>query len=115
MDTTQAHWPSRTAGAFHSRLQIEGANAIQRRLVADAVHFRREDARRFYTAMLDGLRLGMACNAGGLTEIALHLSDAMSDLIGGMEKDLDNAGLDTDAAKIDTAELDALIAKMRAA
>lgn len=99
---------------FH-QMQTASANAIARSFVRDAVETRREDAMRFLAAMEHALSLGIDAGAGGLDEIALRVQDSMSDLIGGMAKDLDDVGLCDDGAMIDMSELDALITTIRSA
>lgn len=79
-----------------------------------AVAARRQDAERFLSYGLWMLQGGIDCGADRdfLSDTARGLYDAMTNLINGMERDLDNAHLETSAAEIDRSELDALIREL---
>lgn len=87
------------------------ADAMARRFTADAVHFRRDEVVRFLAAGMAFIHAGKFSDIPSdyLDDFARGLSDAVSNAVGGMRKDLDNAGLDPDAANVDVVELDALI------
>ncbi len=115
---TEANWPSRTAGneqpVIRTRLQLSTANAMARESAREAVRFRRAEVRAFLTAGLDFVCRGQMAGISSdyLHDFARGLSDAVSDAVGGMRKDLDEAGSDPDAADIDVSELNALIGSL---
>ena len=90
------------------------ANAIARRFTIDAVAGRRAEAQRFLASGIEMIERGMECGADPafLLDTARGLSDAVSNIVGGMRRDLDNVGADERDAEIDMAELDALIGRL---
>ena len=81
------------------------------RFVDLAVRERRQDAVEFLDAGLRFLRSGLDAKADRafLIDTAKGLHDAVSNLVGGMRKDLDDAYLPTEGADIDLSELDGII------
>lgn len=96
---------------FHTVRERASADAMARRFTADAVHFRREEVIRFLAAGMDFIQKGQFAGISSdyLDDFAKGLSDAVSDAVGAIRKDLDNASLDPDAADVDVSELDAFI------
>lgn len=95
------HWPSATArgnadrSALPSRLQLRTANSIARRMTEAACHERRVEA----SALLDqGVRFLQACKDAGMSsdyieDTAKGFHDKLADLMAGIDRDLDEAGL----------------------
>ena len=90
---------SRSNGRMHARMAVAG---------------RKDDAQRFLVLMLNALEAGIEAGADKdfLSDTAKGAHDAISNLVGGMRRDLDNEGCDERDADIDMAELDALIATL---
>ncbi len=115
---TAASWPSRSAGddapRFHTVRQRASANAMARQTVREAVRFRRQEVAAFLATGLDFVSKGRSAgiSADYLHDFARGLYDAVSDAVGGMRRDLDEAGADPDAADIDVSELNALIGSL---
>ena len=90
-------------------------NAITRRrdqrFTGMAVSGRRAEAERFLRYGLWMLQAGLdtGVDKAFLADTARGLHDAIGNMVGTMATDLDNAHLETSAAEIDRAELDALI------
>ncbi len=111
------HWPSATAsldrdGNWHpsrSRLQLRTANAISRRMTEAACHERRVEV----DALLDqGVRFLTACKDAGMPsdyieDTAKGFHDKLADLMAGIDRDLDEAGLNP-AEPLCLVELNAL-------
>ncbi len=115
MPDTIAHpFESPTAGRFHTVRQRASANAMARETVRQSVKFRRQEVAAFLAAGLHFLTRGHSAgiSADYLDDFAKGLSDAVSDAVGGMRRELDDAGCgDLDAANVDTAELDKMLGK----
>lgn len=96
---------------FHTVRSRASADAMARRFTADAVHFRRDEVVRFLAAGLDFIQKGQFAGIPSdyLDDFAKGLSDTVSDAVGSMRRDLDNANLDPDAADVDVSDLDAVI------
>lgn len=98
-------------------LQLRSANSLARDMVECTVHARRDDARHFLSTMEHGIQQGIDANVPSdfLLDVARGLRDAISNIVGGLKRDLDNAALVASSADIDTADLDALIAQLERA
>ncbi len=101
-------WPSDTARGSD---YVSGGSRNHKAFVREAVRGRREDARKFLAAGLAFLRAGSEAGVSKdyLSDQAKGLHDAVSDLVGGLRKDLDNERLDPDAGDIDLTELNAIL------
>lgn len=117
-DTSQPYvlWDTRQPAPvvveqFHTVRERASANAMARDTTREAVRFRRDEVSRFLAVGLEFIAKGKAAaiSSDYLDDFAKGLSDAVSDAVGSMRKDLDGANLDPDAADVDVAELDALI------
>jgi len=99
------------APRFHTVRARASANAMARDSTRETVRFRRDEVSRFLAVGLDFISKGRSAgiSADYLDDFAMGLHDAVSDAVGSLRKDLDNAGLDPDAADICTADLDAVI------
>jgi len=100
--------------SIHTLDQRRSASILAKNLARDAVEARREDAIAFLSDGESMLQQGLYAGADKvrLADMAGFLRDCVSDLVGGMRKDLDDAGLHDEPAEIDMAELDALIAEI---
>ncbi len=98
---------------IRSRMQIKSANTMARETVREAIRFRRDAVSRFLAAGMDHISQGLSAGISTdyLDDFAKGLHDAVSDAVGGMRRDLDEAGCDPDAAEVDTAELDKMLGK----
>ena len=86
---------------------VSGGSRASRRFVQVVVDGRLTDARRM---LAHGLTFLQSAKEAGvskdyLIDTANGLQDAVSDLIGLCRRDLDNAGIDPDTARIDLTEL----------
>ena len=104
-------WLSPTAA---TRLHLQSASAMARETARQSVRFRRDEVAEF-------LALGMYCISKGrsaristdfLCDFAKSLHDKVSDAVGGMRRELDEAGVDPDGADIDLGELESLMEGM---
>src|SRR6266545_6418375 len=86
------------------------AAAIARGLTIDAVRDRREEARRFLSAGLAMIERGLECGAdlAFLQDTAAGLHDALTRIMGGLRRDLDNAGARIEDADIDLGDLNGI-------
>ena len=115
MSSLSRFWPSPTARGdgprFPTRLQLRSANAIARGFTRDAVDFRRDEVVRFLAAGMDFIAKGQLAGIPSdyLDDFARGLKDEVSNAVGDMRRDLDNAGADPDAADVDVSELDVLL------
>jgi glycerol-3-phosphate cytidylyltransferase-like family protein len=84
------------------------------RFVRDAVRGRKEDAVKVLVYGVCFVVAGIEAGADRdfLTDTAKGLHDAVSKLVAGMRKDLDDAYLPPEDADIDMGELDAIIARI---
>lgn len=94
-----------------TRLDTMAANARARSFAWESVKGIREDVQAFYLDGLAMLRRGKAAgiDADALDRMARALHDTIGDLVGKMERTLDEACCNLDPAQVDRAELDAFM------
>lgn len=95
-------------------LQLRRADSIARGFAIDAVEGRKAEVNLFLdhtVRAVYGGRFG-GIDPASLLDMAQGARDAISNIVAGMRRDLDDAGSDPDSATVDTSELDGLIAKL---
>ena len=97
-----------------TRLQLKQADRIVRRFARDAVKGRRDYAMRFYAAGLVMIDAALDAGVGNayIADLAKGLHDELSNLDGGMRRDLDERGLLDEWRPIDLSELDTLLVRL---
>lgn len=98
-----------------TRFDIRADQARAMSFAWESVKGRREDVNAFY---LDGLAMLRRGKDAGIDKDALYrmacaLHDAIGDLVGKMERTLDNAGCNLDPAQVDRSELDAFLESVK--
>lgn len=96
---------------LYTHEQREKSRKMGRLYTSMAVAGRKDDAQRFLVLMLNALDAGVEANADKafLYDTARGLHDAISNLVGGMQRELDAECLDGSEAEIDLTELNQLI------
>lgn len=100
--------------ATATRLQRATAHRLAQRDAYSDAKDRHAEAFAFLTAGEDFIERGRAAGvpASYLHDFARGLRDEVNNLVGAMERNLDQAGLSTDFAAIDLRDLDALILRL---
>ena len=93
---------------------VSGGSRGNQSFVAEAVRGRREDANQLVDAGVRFIRQGIEgrLDRAFLQDFAKGLHDQIGDLVGLMQRDLDNAHLPLEGAAVDLAELDQIITKL---
>lgn len=96
-----------TAFATDTYVPSRPVNRQHQRFIEMAVEARREDVAAFAVAMTAAVQAALDTHMPRPTvvDLAAGALDAISDLVGVMRRDLDDANLDPDSAEVDVTEL----------